>query len=229
MPVSGDKNAMTLGDFKPSDDFVFSVVTFMTPGGATPRVDFDGGKVAARYVYWADEDDTEAGVAGWYLEDDEDATVCQNAVNIPFGTGFLVYRTGSEANATITYAGAVSTDPVTKGFPNAQYNVCGNSSPVAIKLGDITPSDDFVFSAITFMTPGGATPRVEFDSSMVAQRYVYWADADDTEAGAIGWYLEDDEDATVCQNNVEIAAGQGFLVYRTGSEAAATITIPSAL
>ena len=79
------------------------------------------------------------------------------------------------------------------------------------------------------MTPGGATPRVEFDGSQVAARYVYWADADDTEAGEIGWYLEDDEDATVCQNAVVIEAGQGFLVYRTGSEASATITIPAAL
>ena len=229
IPVAGDKNGMTLGDLTPSADFVSSAVSFMTPGGATPRVSFGNKQVAARYVYWADADDTDAGVAGWYLEDDDDATVCQNSVNIPFATGFLVYRTGSEADATISSAGAVSTEPVTKSFPNAQYNICGNCSPTAITLGDITVNDKFVSSAISFMTPGGATPRVTFGNKQVAARYVYWSDADDTDAGEIGWYLEDDDDATVCQNDVKLEAGQGFLVYRTGSESEATLTIPSAL
>ena len=78
----------------------------MTQGGATPRVDFDGGKVAARYVYWFAEDDPEDG-AGWYLEDDEDATVNQNDVPIAAGEGFLVYRTGSESDATLTIPSAL--------------------------------------------------------------------------------------------------------------------------
>ena len=90
VPVSGDKNDMTLGDLKPNSEFVFSAISFMTQGGATARVDFKGDQVPASYVYW-EEDDAEDG-AGWYLEDDEDATVNQNSVNIPFGTGFLVYR-----------------------------------------------------------------------------------------------------------------------------------------
>ena len=220
---------MTLGDLVPNDEFVNSAISFMTSGGATARVSFDNKQVAATYVYWADADDTEAGEAGWYLEDDEDATVCQNNVSVPFGTGFLVFRTVSETGANLVYSGAVSTDPITKGFPTASYNVCGNCSPVAITLGDITPNDQFVNSAISFMTSGGATARVTFDNKQVPASYVYWADADDTEAGEIGWYLEADEDATVCQNGVEIAAGQGFLVFRTGSETGATLTIPSAL
>ena len=40
-----------------------------------------------------------------------------------------------------------------KGFENAQYNIT---------------------SAMTFMTPGGATPRVDFGGKQVAARYVYW-------------------------------------------------------
>ena len=218
---------MTLGDLKPNEEFVTSAITFMTQGGATPRVDFAGGKVAARYVYWFAGDDPEDG-EGWYLEDDEDATVNQNAVNVPFGTGFLVYRAGPETDANIVLSGAVSTEPTTKSFPNAQYNVCGNCSPVDLTLGDLTPNAEFVTSAITFMTQGGATPRVDFAGGKVAARYVYWFAEDDPEDGA-GWYLEDDEDATVNQNGVAIAAGEGFLVYRAGPETDATVTIPSAL
>jgi len=227
VPVSGDKNAMTLGDLQPNEDFVSSAITFMTSGGATPRVDFNGSKVAARYVYWTADDGAEDG-AGWYLEDDEDATVNQNAVNIPFGTGFLVFRDAGEANANVTFAGAVSTEPTTKSFATSSYNIVGNCSPVDITLGDITVNEDFVSSAITFMTSGGATPRVDFNGSKVAARYVYWTADDGAEDGA-GWYLEDDEDATVNQNSLPIAAGQGFLVFRDAGEADATITIPSAL
>ena len=220
---------MTLGDFAPNASFVNSTISFMTQGGATARVTFGGKQVPASYVYWADADDTEAGEAGWYLVDDDDATVCQNSVNVPFGTGFLVYRSGPETDATLTYAGSVSTDPITKGFPNAQYNVCGNCSPVDLTLGDITPNASFINSSISFMTQGGATARVTFGGKQVPASYVYWADADDTEAGEVGWYLVDDDDATVCQNAVPIAAGQGFLVYRSGPETAAMLTIPSAL
>ena len=95
-------------------------------------------------------------------------------------------------------------------------------------LGDLQPNEDFVSSAITFMTSGGATPRVDFNGSKVAARYVYWTADDGAEDGA-GWYLEADEDATVNQNSLPIEAGQGFLVYRDTFEAGATVTIPAAL
>ena len=218
---------MTLGDLQPNDEFVSSTISFMTPGGATAKVDFNGEQVWASYTYWADGDGAEDG-PGWYLEADEDATVNQNSVNIPFGTGFLLYRDTFEADATLTYSGAVNTEPVTRGFANAQYNICGNCSPVTITLGDITPNEDFVSSTISFMTPGGATAKVDFNGEQVWASYTYWADGDGAEDGP-GWYLEADEDATVNQNNLPIAAGQGFLVYRDTFEADATITIPSAL
>lgn len=227
VPVVGDKNEMALGDLVPNEEFVSSAITFMTPGGATPRVEFDGKQVAARYVYWTADDGAEDG-AGWYLEADEDATVNQNNVKIPFGNGILLYRDGSESGATLTYSGAVNTEPVTRGFTTAQYNICGNCTPASITLGDITVNEDFVSSAITFMTQGGATPRVDFGGKQAAARYVYWTADDGAEDGA-GWYLEADEDATVNQNSLTIAAGEGFLVYRDGSEVDATITIPAAL
>lgn len=190
------------------------------------RVTFNGAQVPATYVYWTAGDGAEDG-AGWYLEADEDATVNQNGVNVPFGTGFLVYRNGLETDAALTYSGAVDTEPVTRSFANAQYNICGNCSPVTITLGDITPNEEFVSSAISFMTQGGATARVTFKGSQVPASYVYWTAGDGAEGGA-GWYLEADEDATVNQNSLPLAAGQGFLVYRNGLETDATITIPAA-
>ena len=225
VPVSGDKNDMTLGDLVPSDDFVSSTISFMTSGGATAKVNFKGAQVSAIYSYWTEED-AEDG-AGWYLEADGDATVNQNSVNIPFGTGFLVFKDAGESDATVTYAGAVSTDPVTKSFSVSGYNICGNCSPVDITLGDITVSDDFVSSTISFMTAGGATAKVDFKGSQVSAIYSYWTE-DDAEDGA-GWYLEADTDATVNQNDVVITAGTGFLVFRDAGESAATITIPAAL
>ena len=218
---------MTLGDLVPNDEFVNSMVTFMTAGGATPRVSFGGKQVAANYVYWTEDDEPEDG-AGWYLYADDDGEVNQNSVSIPFGTGFLVYRNGSETDANLVFSGEVSAEPVTKGFPNAQYNICGNCSPTGITLGDLVPNDVFVNSMVTFMTAGGATPRVDFGGKQVAANYVYWTEDDEPEDGA-GWYLYADDDGEVNQNSIPLAAGQGFLVYRNGSEAAATITIPSAL
>lgn len=225
VPVSGDKNEMTLGDLQPNDEFVSSTISFMTSGGATAKVNFKGAQVYASYTYWTEED-AEDG-AGWYLEADEDATVNQNSVNIPFGTGFLVFRDAGESDATVTYSGEVSTEPVTKGFATAGYNICGNCSPVDLTLGDVTVSDDFVSSTISFMTSGGATAKVNFKGSQVYASYTYWTE-EDAEDGA-GWYLETDEDATVNQNTVVLPAGVGFLVFRDAGEAEATITIPSAL
>ena len=77
----------------------------MTSGGATAKVTFKGEQVYASYTYWT-EDDAEDG-AGWYLEADENATVNQNAVQLPAGAGFLVFRDAGESGATITIPSAL--------------------------------------------------------------------------------------------------------------------------
>ena len=143
------------------------------------------------------------------------------------------------ASTMVTMAdGIVSSSVVgyqAKGFENAQYNITAATFiPVSgdkdgMTLGDFVPNESFVNSTISFMTQGGATARVAFGDSQVPASYVYWADGEKTDAGKAGWYLVDDDDATVCQNDVKIAAGQGFLVYRNGLETTATLTIPSAL
>ena len=134
-----------------------------------------------------------------------------------------------EADAGLICSGQVSTAPVTKAFPNSGYAPVGNCCPMPIKLGDITVNEDFVASKIVFMTTGGATARTTFGGKTVAKEYVYWFAEDDPEDGA-GWYLAKDEDATVnCNDSVEFAAGEGFLVSRMSDEPDATLTLPKAL
>ena len=218
---------MTLGDIKVNDDFVSSKIVFMTTGGATAKTTFGGKTVSQEYVYWFAEDDPEDG-EGWYLSKDGDGEVNQNGVALPMGSGFLVSRMGSEVDAALLYSGEVKTTPVTKDFPNSGFSLVGNCSPTAITLGDITPNEDFVSSKIVFMTTGGATAKTTFGGKTVSQEYVYWTAEDDPEDGA-GWYLSKDGDGESNFNSIPLAAGEGFMVSRMGSEADATITIPSAL
>ena len=223
VPVGVEKGEVTLGSITPSGTWEDSSISFMTAGGATAKVTFKGNQVAAKYVYWPADWEPEDG-AGWYLYADDDATVNQNSVVLPFGNGFLVQR--AESGATLTYAGEVSTEPMTVQFPNNGYNICGNCSPVDITLGDITPAGTWEDSSISFMTAGGATAKVTFKGNQVAAKYVYWPADWEPEDGA-GWYLYADDDATVNQNSVVLTAGEGFLVQR--AESGAMLTIPSAL
>ena len=228
LPVGKTEAEMTLGDITPNDDFVVSTIQFMTAGGANVKTTFKGKTVTAKYIYWTADDDPEQG-AGWYLDADGDGEVNQNSVSLPMGTGFLVSRLGSEADANLVFSGEVNTKPVTPSLPNAGYNLVGNCCPKDLTIGDITPNEDFVVSTIQFMTAGGANLKTTFKGKTVTAKYIYWTAEDDPEEGP-GWYLDADGDGEVNQNDlVEIPAGGGFLVSRLGSEADATVTIPSAL
>ena len=219
---------MTLGDLVPNEDFVYSTIQFMTAGGANAKTTFKGKTVTARYIYWTADDDPEEG-AGWYLSDDDDGEINQNDLPLPMGTGFLVSRGAPEADAALVYSGEVNTQPVTVGLPNSGYNVIGNCCPKDLTLGDITPNEDFVYSTIQFMTAGGANAKTTFKGKTVTARYIYWLAEDDPEEGP-GWYLSDDDDGEINQNDlVTIPAGAGFLVSRGAPETDATVTIPSAL
>ena len=228
LPVGGTAEGMTLGDIKVNDDFVASKLVFMTTGGANEKTTFKGKTVNKEYVYWFEEDEPEEG-AGWYLNADGDGEVNCNSVSLPLGDGILVSRTGSEVDAQLVYAGEVYTQPVTKGFANSGYTPVGNCCPMTIKLGDITVNEDFVASKIVFMTTGGANEKTTFKGKTVNKEFVYWLEEDEPEEGA-GWYLNADGDGETNYNDlIEFGAGEGFLVSRTGSEADATVTLPSAL
>ena len=228
LPVGKTADDLTLKDISASEDFVNSSIQFMTTGGANAKTTFNGKTVTAKYVYWPATDLPEDG-EGWYLATDGDATVNQNSVKIPMGTGFLVSRTVLETTASLIYSGEVNASPVTLNFASSGYNVVGNCLPADLSIGDITVSEDFVNSSIQFMTSGGANAKVEFNGKQVYAKYVYWPESDKPEQGA-GWYLAADGDATINQNElVTIPAGAGFLVSRTVGEPNVTLTLPSAL
>ena len=161
---------MTLGDIKVSKDFVSSYISFLTTGGATAKVAFGDKQVSANYCYWFTTDDPSDG-EGWYLVVDENATVNQNKISIPLGTGYMVFRMGDEPDAGLVYSGAVDTTPVTKNFANSGYSICGNSSPIDLTIGDITVNNQFVSSYISFLTSGGATAKVAFNGKQVSASY----------------------------------------------------------
>jgi len=226
LAIGKTADELTLGDIKVNEDFVNSKLVFMTTGGANAKTTWKGKSVNKEYVYWLDED-AEDG-EGWYLNADTDATVNCNDVALPLGDGVLVSRTGSETDAQLICSGEVYSSPVTKDFANSGYTPVGNCCPTEITIGDITVNEDFVNSKIVFMTTGGANAKTTWKGKTVNKEYVYWLD-EDAEDGA-GWYLNADTDATVnCNDTITFAAGEGFLVSRTGSETDATITLPSAL
>ena len=106
--VGKARDAQTLGDIKASDGFSYSEIQFLTSGGANAYVDHPQlGKVIQSYTYWSDPDWTEAGVAGWYLYDDEDGAYPMNDVEIQAGQGFCVSVAGSEVGEGISIPAAL--------------------------------------------------------------------------------------------------------------------------
>ena len=221
---------LTLGDIKVTDGFVNSAITFLQPNGLTKTVYSEdlGKTVREQYVYWFAEDEPEEG-EGWYFMQDDDGEYNQNSRVIALGEGYYVQGTISEIGESLVFSGEVpGATPLE--ITSAQMNWFGNCSPTKITLGDITVSEDFVNSAITFLQPSGLTMTVYSDDleKTVREQYVYWFAEDEPEQGA-GWYFMQDDDGEYNQNAREIEAGAGFYVQGTISEIGESIVIPSAL
>ena len=121
-----------------------------------------------------------------------------------------------------------------KATETAQMNwTCNTFKPVdgaTLTLGNITVTEGFVNSAITFLQPSGLTKEVYCEElgKTVREQYVYWFEEDDPEQGA-GWYFKQDVDGEFNQNTRAIEAAEGFYVQGTSSEIGESIVIPSAL
>ena len=217
---------MTLKDLVPNDAFVNSSIQFLTPGGATAKVVFNGKTYYATYKYWREGDEPEQG-AGWYFASDINGDYNQNDRVIPFGDAFCVDRVLTETDAALVFAGQVE-GAVTKEFTTANFNYIGNCSPVQITLADVTPSDTFVNSSIQFLTSGGATAKVEFNGETYYATYKYWREGDEPEQGA-GWYFASDINGDYNQNSRVIEAGEAFCADINLTELGASLTIPSPL
>ena len=228
-PVSGA--TLTLGDIKVTDGFVNSAITFLQPSGLGKTVYCEGlGKtVYEQYVYWFAEDDPEDG-EGWYFKADKDGEYNQNSRVIALGEGYYVQGNSKEIGESLIFAGAVKDTSTALEITTAQMNWFGNCSPTKITLGDITVSDGFVNSAVTFLLPSGLGKTVYSEGlgKTVYEQYVYWFAEDDPEDGE-GWYFKADKDGEYNQNAREIEAGEGFYVQGNSKELGEEIVIPSAL
>ena len=222
--VGVDTDKMTLGALGVSDGWA--------TGSDEIKTLKANGAVDKAYTYIHASDATDFGCPeGWYLTSDyEDdsvdlSKVCRNDTILPLGNGLLVIV--SSASTTLTYSGEVLTEdqPIAlKG--DAAYNITGNISPTDITLGDISVSSGFATGSDELKTlkDNGAVDK--------AYTFIHAADAADLGCPA-GWYLTKDyEDESVdlskvCQNAVNVGAGEAFVVMV--SQATTTITIPSAL
>ena len=92
---------MTLKDLVPNDAFVNSSIQFLTPGGATAKVVFNGETYYATYKYWREDDEPEQG-AGWYFASDTNGDYNQNDRIIEAGEAFCVDVRSAETGSSLT-------------------------------------------------------------------------------------------------------------------------------
>lgn len=189
------------------------------------------GASSAEYTYLnQDYSDALGGTGpGWYLLSEVDAgdvseSGIQDNVSLPFAEGFLAFN---NTGATLTFAGEVASGDTELQTTLGNNAFSGNVSPVDIKIGDLTVSEEWDAAegdCIAILLPSGAS----------AAEYTYLnEDYSDALGGTgPGWYLLSEVDAgdvseSGCQNTtVTIAAGQGFLIFQnTGAK----IYVPSAL
>ena len=167
----------------------------------------EGGATIAQY-YWYPADWFGGAKSGWY-DSDVDALADMTLAN---GLSILV---DSDANATVTVSGEVSTNTTT--VPSVEgFNFVGNSTPVTIDIQDIqidvADDDASGNDNLQILDEGGAT---------IAQ--YYWYPADWFGGAKSGWY-DSDADALA---EVSLAPGQGVLVDTSAD--GITISIPPAI
>ena len=92
---------ITLADVTPSDTFVNSSIQFLTSGGATAKVEFNGETYYATYKYWREGDEPEQG-AGWYFASDINGDYNQNSRVIEAGEAFCADINLTELGASLT-------------------------------------------------------------------------------------------------------------------------------
>ena len=231
LPMNTAAEAVTLGDILPTDGA--DGWAYDTDFLATLKP--NGNKNASYgYLspYWANkyfEDEQ----AGWYdlsvCQDEEfDGATKKNSTVIPFGTGVLVYTSGS--GVTVTFAGEVKDEEVALGLATGSNSFVGNASPVDLTLGDLLPTggaDGWAYDTDFLAT---LKPNGNKDASY-GYLSPYWANKyfEDEQAG---WYYlsvcQDEEfDGATKKNDVQIPAGQAFLVYTAGS--GIELVVPSPL
>ena len=94
-----------------------------------------------------------------------------------------------------------------------------------LTLGDITPSEDFVYSTIDFLDDSGNTMVIN-DPDVgdgVAKSYTYWTETD-AAAGVAGWYLYEDYSAEYPRNDISLKLGEAYIAACYPGEDGASLT-----
>jgi len=184
IPVGSDGAVLRLADIVPSNFSIFN-------GDTVQFFNLNGSGSVTNMVSW---------MGGWV-----DATTYADMSNleIPAGTGMFVFST--QANVTFQMVGEVALAELPLAISSG-YTVVGNSSPVAITLGNVVPTNFSIFEGdtIQFFNSNGNGGVVTMASYMGG-----WVDAT-TYA---------DLSATV------LNPGDGFFVYTTKSNT--TLTFPA--
>ena len=234
LPCGVTKADVTLADFLPTDgkngwDYTSDFLATLKVNGTLDK------KYGYLSPYW-EEEYYEAGQSGWYdyavLQPDPDEITAAKVDNtkIPFGTGFLVYTSGSDVK--LTFSGEVLSDEVALPLNENANTFVGNVTPVTVKLNQLVPTDgkngwDYTSDFLATLKVNGTLDK------KYGYLSPYWED-EYYEAGQSGWYdyavLQPDPDeieAEKVPDTVAFGAGEGFLVYTSG--AGIELVVPSAL
>ena len=241
IPLTVTEENMTLDMLVPNDKFIAagSVIMFIAPdgGNATEYSENFGQNVQKSFQYQTADQAVDG--EGWYYTYDVEeigGESNQNKHKIPYGEGFLVYISGVPSGQELTYSGAVKSSPTTSPIPNQGYNILGNCSPVKLFLKDLTPNTKFYESKSLLMfvseDGGNATVYSEELGETVQKSFIYQKEKDYVSDGD-GWYFTYDIEnvgGEANQNNkISLNPGEGFFVYRTGSDSSQRVEIPPAI
>ena len=187
------------------------------------------GKETGNYKYlpkWATEiedGDYEGRTPGWYSFDDDGCEECLNDVKLPFGNGAVIKSGVSDAQ--LLFNGEVK-NGITD-IPVDLYTISGNTTPVAITLGDVTTNcageDGEYVSGWDWEGDYLITWGVVNGKGKETGMYRYlpkWAteiEDGDYEGRTPGWYASDDDGCEECLNGVKLEAGDGFII-KSGAE-----------
>ena len=213
LPVGTDGSEMTFGSITGNASFV--------PGTDYVNI-FSGGDFVMAITYSNPADAAYWGIdPGWYEREDynNDAENNLNNTPMPYGCGFSFARTTQGAG--LIYAGEVKEAANTLPAPGS-YNICGNTSPKNITLGDITGNASFVPGTdyVNLFNGGDFWMAITYSNPTDA---AYWGIDP-------GWYEREDynNDAENNLNNTPIPAGYGFSFAKTTSAARLIVADPTA-
>ena len=211
--IGTDGSAAKLGDIKVNSSFEFMSDT-ITVFDSTGNILY-----SATYLDQATADEAEMN-AGWYDADKaaEEDYVEINNYEFPYGSSLAFRR--SNASAVLKYTGEVVQSSYTING-SGTFNLIANTSPVALKLGDITVNSSFEFMS-DMITIFNSLGNIVFRATYLDQ-----ATADEAEMSA-GWYdaTEAESENYVEKNDYDVPASMGFAFNRANASAAIIIPEP---